>query len=72
MYLSHEDANNDAQLMKGAQGSSEGCGGHFTHVHGHKASGQTRVKTHHEPPNNEHLPGRPHLREAHQCCGDES
>lgn len=58
--------------MKGAQGSSEGCGGHFTHIYGHKASGQTGVKAHHEPPNNEHLPGCPNLREAHQCSGDKS
>lgn len=65
-HLCNEDAQDDAELVEGPQGPSQGSGGHFTHVHGHETRGEARVEADDEAAKDEHLKGESHLGEAHE------
>jgi len=70
-HLGNEDADNDAQLVQGAQGPSKGRRRHLPHVHGHEACGQATVHTDDEAAQDHHLKGLAQFREAHEHRGHE-
>lgn len=70
-HLCNEDPNDNSQLMQSSQRPTDGCGGYFLHVNGHKAGGEARVKTHDETADDEHLKRCGQLGERHECNGKE-
>lgn len=65
-HLGNEDADDDAQLVQGAQRPSKGCRGHLPDIHGHEACGQAAVHTDDEAAQDQHLKGLAQFREAHE------
>lgn len=70
-HLRQEDADDHAELVQRAQGSTEGRGRDLLHVHGHKAGAEAGVEAHDEASDDEHLKGGGQFGEAHEHGSNE-
>lgn len=67
-HLSHQDANDHAQLVQRPEGATDSGGGDLTDVHWCQACAQATEDADNEPADDDQLKGLTHHRQAHQAA----
>lgn len=70
-HLSHQDADDHAQLVQRAEGTTDSGGGDLAHVHGRQARAQATEAADNEPADDDQLKGLTHDGQAHQAATDQ-
>lgn len=71
-HLCHQDADDHAQLVQGAEGPSDSGGSYLAHVHGGQARAQAAEDADDQPADDDHLEGFRHEGQAHQTPANDS